>query len=112
MFVTIFLGIYENPRRKNFIKPSCPKDSYFSYFFVAPWKGFMETEALHKTFLRYQKEVHENKAFMSFYPLFGIGATKVKTVFLSNSGLDAISVSLTTDIHKNRPWNIKTKLVC
>ena len=25
MFVTIFLDIYENPSRKNFINPSCPK---------------------------------------------------------------------------------------
>ena len=25
MFVTIFLDIYENPRRKNFINPCCPK---------------------------------------------------------------------------------------
>ena len=25
VFVTIFLDTYENPRRKNFIKPSCPK---------------------------------------------------------------------------------------
>ena len=66
-------------------------------------KVLWKPEALHKTFLRYQKEVHGNKAFMSFYPLFGIGATKVKTVFLSNSRLGAISVSLTTDIYKNRP---------
>ena len=25
MFVTIFVGIYENPRRKNFTNPSYPK---------------------------------------------------------------------------------------
>ena len=25
LFVTIFLDIYENPRRKNFINPLCPK---------------------------------------------------------------------------------------
>ena len=25
MFVTILLGIYENPRRKSFINPSCPE---------------------------------------------------------------------------------------
>ena len=25
IFVTIFLDIYEDPRRKNFINPSCPK---------------------------------------------------------------------------------------
>ena len=25
IFVTVFLDIYKNPGRKNFIKPSCPK---------------------------------------------------------------------------------------
>ena len=41
MFVTIFLDIYENPKRKNFINPFCPKHpkiiNIIFYFNTSLW---------------------------------------------------------------------------
>ena len=74
IFFIIFLDIYENPKRKNFFKPSCPNhpkiinwnkkwhELLFLHFFVVPQEGI-------------------------FHPLFWTGTKRVKTVFLLNSKL-------------------------
>ena len=73
MFATIFLDIYENPRRKNFINQSCHKHHkiinwnkkwhrfLLSHFFVVRQKGFI--------FLRCQRG-YEDKKFIPFPTLF------------------------------------------
>ena len=52
MFVEFFIDIYENHKRKNFIKHSCLKHpkiieiindiNIYSHFFLVPQKSFME----------------------------------------------------------------------
>ena len=97
MFVTIFLDIYENPRRKTFINPFCPKHPKiinwnkkwhkFSHFLVLPQKGFLL--AFIKPFLIHQNgvKVYDIPPPPALSILFGIEPTRVKTVFLSNSQL-------------------------
>ena len=69
MFVTNFLDIYENHRRKNFINHSHS---------IHP-EGFYLFEA--------SKRSVKMKKLFDFSPLFRIGTTRVQTVFLSNSRL-------------------------
>ena len=98
MFVSIFLDIYENPRRKDFINSSCPKhpeiinwnkkwhEFLFSHFFVVPLKKVSSSWGSEK-----------NCALTE--------TTRVEAVFLSTY---AISVSVTVEIHEN---NIDTSRV-
>ena len=80
VFVTIFLDTYENPRRKNFIKPSCPKHPQiinlkkkwhkflYSHFFASLW-CLNNVSSFWGTTKRC-----ENKKIMLFFPLYsGLG---------------------------------------
>ena len=96
-------NIYENPRRKNFINSFCPKHSNviienkkwhkfsFLHLFVIPQEGFI--------FLRHQKRSVKIKKLCIFLPLFMIGMTRVKIVFVKLQTY-TISISLTKEIHK------------
>ena len=85
-----FLTIYENPRRKNFINPSCPK-----YLKVINWNEKWHN-LIFSHFLYYLKKVSsfwstkkkcENKNLCRFLPLFWIETTRVKTVFYGTPDL-------------------------
>ena len=104
MFVTIFFIFKRIPGEKSWLTLPVPsilkllkkKMTYlFSHFLVVPQKGFMKAR----------------RPYVIFPSLFGIGTTSVKTVFVELP-IYAISVSLTTGIHKNRTWSVKTNLVC
>ena len=75
------LDVYENPRRKNYINPSCPKHPKFHLFEVP-------------------KRSVKMKKFMSFFPLITLGQQGLGLRFVELPNY-AISVSLTKEIHKN-----------
>ena len=98
--VTIFLDIYEDPRRKNFINPSCPKhkiieiknDIIFIFtLFVVPQKGFI--------FLRPRKEGVRIKNLHHF-SVFLHWDDMGRDCVLLNFQLKPF-VSSTLEIHKN-----------
>ena len=108
MFVTIFLDIYKNPRRKT-INPPCPKHCklinqnkkwhkvLFLHFFVVP-QGFI--------LLRHTKKV-KIKNVCCFSPLFRIVLTRFKTEFFVKLLIYVISFSLTIEIHNKNIDNSK-----
>ena len=101
-----FLDIYENPGRKNFINPSCPKHCkiihwnkkwHNFYFHTSLWclrkvSSFWDT-----------KKKCKNKRFFIF-PLYSIGTTRDWLHFVKLPTY-VISISLTTEIHKNNADN-------
>ena len=58
VFVTIFSDVYENPRRKNFINPSCPKypkiiqiKNDIIFIFILLWDSFRPSFLLSPPYL-------------------------------------------------------------
>ena len=105
-----FLDIYENPKGNNFINPSYPKHpkiieirNGINFNFILP--------AVIKPFWGNKKKC-ENKKIMSFSPLIRDWDDKGEDCVFVEIPNNAISVSWPIETHKNRTWNIQTKLVC
>ena len=98
-----FFNIYQNPRRKNFIHPSCPKHPkidgkfLFSYFFVVPQKALMKAGTPSQNLFEPPKRKGKINKLCHFSSLFRIGMT----VFV-DLPIYAVSISLKIEIHKNR----------
>ena len=108
MFFTIFLYIFENPRRKNLLTLPVPsilkwlneiKNDINVYFYASLWCLKRFYEGL-RTFLRHQKCVDVKKyVIFSLICLCPYCRTPDLCHFLS----------LTIKIHKNRTWSVKNK---
>ena len=83
--------------------------SFFSYFFVVPQKVLWRPENL-KPFLRLQKEMWKWKMYV-ISPLIWDWDDKGQDCIFVELPTSDIVVSLKIEIHKNRTWSIKTKLV-
>ena len=78
-------------------------------FYTSLWslkKGLWRLKGPHKNFFDAPERTVKIKKLCYYSPLFGIGTTRVKTLFLLKSRTYAISVSLTIERHKNRTWGI------
>ena len=109
MLATIFLDIYQNPMRKTFIKPSCPKQTKIIEIWNKQWHKFLVSHSLlclkkvlwqPENFIKPvcgTKKKCENKKTVSPSALIGIGTTRVKTVFIKLPTY-AISISLPVEL--------------
>ena len=85
MFVIIFLGIYENPKRKNFINPSCSKHCKIINW-NKKWHNFYFRTSLwflrNVSFFWGSEKKCENKKFMQFFPLIPLGRQGLRLRFV------------------------------
>ena len=83
LFASIFLDIYENPRRKTFVSPSCLKQPKTTE--VKNDIHFYFDTSLHRCHLsEAPKRCAKIKKFMPFSPSVWIGTSRVLILFFSN----------------------------
>ena len=103
------IKIWKSQEKKKNINCSCPK-----YHKMINWSKnshkFLFSHFLWCLFEARKRSVKVIK-ICRFSALFEIGKARFKTVFVELLSY-TVSISLATEIHKNKTWNIKIKLFC